>query len=82
MTEKDIKDKSEQIIEALTDLSLGKEPHLLSNESFRKLGNHPNFQQIKNIYLAYLQTFDGKIDTPEKIKLLFDLRMKINELFD
>lgn len=82
MNEKDIKEKSEQIIEALTDLSLGKEPHLLSNDIFRKLGKHPNFEQIKNTYIGYLQTFDGKIDSPEEIKLLFDFRMKITALYE
>ncbi len=82
MNEKDIKDRSEEIVKTLTDLSLGREPHLLSNDIFRKLGKHPNFEQIKNTYIGYLQTFDGKIDTPEEIKMLFDLRMKIIELFD
>ncbi len=82
MNEKEIKERSEEIVEALTDLSLGKEPHLLSNDIFKKLGKHPNFDQIKNAYIEYLQTFDGKIDTPEEIKLLFDFRMKIAALFD
>ena len=82
MNEKEMKERSEEIVEALADLSIGKEPHLLSNDIFRKLGKHPNFDQIKNAYIDYLQIFDGKIDTPEEIKMLFDFRMKIITLFD
>lgn len=82
MNERDIKEKSERIVEALTDLSLGKEPNFLSNEAFRKLASHPNFLEIKNAYIGYLQTFDGKIDSPEEIKFLFDFRMRIIGLFE
>ena len=82
MNEKEMKDKSEEIVEALTDLSIGKEPHILSNDIFRKLAKHPNFEQIKKAYIDYFQIFDGKIDTPKEIKILFDFRMKIITLFD
>ena len=82
MNEKEIKDKAEQIVEALTSLSLGREANLLSNEALKKLSNHPNYTQIRNVYITYLQSFDGKIESIENIKQLFDFRMKIVELFD
>ena len=82
MTEKEVKDRAEQIIEALSALSLGREPNLLSGEVFKTLSDHPNFIGIKNAYIDYLQTFDGKVDAPEDIKNLFDFRMKIVSLFE
>ncbi len=82
MNEKKAKDRAELILDALTNLAIGKEPGWFSNDAFRKLATHPNFNEIKNVYIAYLQTFDGKIDTPEKIKALFDFRMKLINLFD
>jgi len=82
MTEKEIKDRAESIIEALTALSLGREPNILSGEVFKKLADHQNFENIKSTYLEYLSSFDGKVDSPEDIKRMFDLRMKVVELFD
>ena len=82
MTEKEIKDKAEQIVEALTALSLGKEPNLLSSDVFKKLAQHNNFIQIRDAYIAYLQTLDANVDAPEEIKRLFDFRMQIVALFD
>lgn len=82
MTEKEIKDKAEQLVEALAALSLGKEPNLLSGEVFKKLSGHQNFNQIKLAYISYLQSFDGNIDSAEDIKRMFDFRMEIVNLFD
>ena len=82
MTEKEIKDRAEQIIEALTALSLGREPNMLSNDAFRKLSGHDNYLVIRDAYIAYLQSFEGKVESPDDIKNLFDFRMKIVELFD
>ena len=82
MTEKEIKDKAEQIVEALTALSLGKEPNMLSGDVLKKLPAHPNFEKIRNAYSNYLQSFDDKVDAAEDIKRLFDFRMEIVALFD
>ncbi len=82
MTEKEIKEKAEQIVEALTALSFGKEPNMLSGEVFKKLSGHQNFTQIKTAYIAYLQSFDGCVDAPDDIKRMFDFRMEIVNLFD
>jgi len=82
MTEKEVKDKAEQIIEALSALSLGREPNLLSGEVFKTLSDDPNFVGIRNAYIEYLQSFDGKVDSSDDIKNLFDFRMKIVGLFE
>lgn len=82
MTEKEIRDRAEQIIEALTALSLGREPNMLSNDAFKKLSGHDNFIMIRDTYIAYLQLFEGNIESPADIKNLFEFRMKIVELFD
>jgi hypothetical protein len=81
MSEKEIKEKAEQIIEALTSLSLGNEPTMFSNEAFRKLCKHDNFLQIRDAYVTFLNEFNGGIESPEDIKRLFDFRMKIVKLF-
>jgi hypothetical protein len=82
MTEKEVKDRAEQIVEALMSLSLGREPNILSNDAFRKLSSHPNFFEIRNAYIEYLQSFDGNIEDSEDIKKMFDFRLHIVELFD
>lgn len=82
MTEKEIKDRAEQIIEALTAISLGREPNMLSNDAYRKLSAHDNFLLIRDAYITYLQLFEGKVESPDDIKKLFDFRMQILELFD
>ena len=82
MTEKEIKDRAEQIVEALTSLSLGREPNMLSNDAFKKLSSHPNFFEIRIAYIEYLQSFDGNIEDSEDIKKMFDFRLHFVELFD
>ena len=82
MTEKEIKEKAELIVEALTALSMGREPNVLSGEVFKKLSGHQNYTQIRDSYIKYLQTFDGKVDTAEDIKAMFDFRLEIVSLFD
>jgi len=82
MTEKEIKEKAELIVEALTALSMGREPNVLSGEVFKKLSGHQNYTQIRDAYIKYLQTFDGKVDTAEDIKAMFDFRLEIVSLFD
>lgn len=82
MNEKEILAKAESIVEALTSLSLGKEPSLLSGATFKKLATHLNFIAIRDAYIAYLQAFDGKIETAEEIKRIFEFRMEVTILFE
>lgn len=82
MNEKEVKDRAEAIVEALTDLSLGKEPSLLSSEILKKLGGHQHFENIKTLYCSYLTNFSGKVNTANDIKALFDFRLQIVELYE
>lgn len=82
MTEKEIKDRAEEIIESLTALSLGKEPNILSSDVFKKLAEHKNFEQIKSLYISRLNSFNAKVISTSDIKALFDFRIQIVELYD
>lgn len=82
MTEKDVIRKAEQIVETLAQISMGKGPGMLSNEIFRKLSAHTNFFEIRDLYVEYLQIFDGAVNSPEKIKRLSDLRLAIVQLYE
>ena len=82
MNEKEMKERAEEIVEALTCLSLGKEPGLLSGKVYKRLAAHANFSAIRDAYAGYLQSFDGKTDTTEELKKLFDFRIQIVQLFD
>jgi hypothetical protein len=81
ITEKKIKETAEDIVEAITAISLGKQPNILSNSVYKSIATHTNFQQIKQLVIDYLQTFDGKLDTTEELKALNDFRFKIVELY-
>jgi len=81
INEKKVKETAEDIVESIAALSLGKEPNLLSNSVFKSISTHSNFQQIKQLVIDYLQTFDGKLETTEELKALNDFRFKIVELY-
>lgn len=82
MNEKELKEQAEEIIDALHALSIGKEPGLLSGNVFKKLAAHPSFLQIRDTYVNYLKDFDGKIETGEEIRKLFELRMSLCTLYN
>lgn len=81
INEKKLKETAENIVESVAALSLGKEPSLLSNSVFKSISTHENFQQIKQLVVDYLQTFDGKLETAEELRALTDFRFKIVELY-
>lgn len=80
--EKKIKELAENIVEAVVNLSLGKEPKLLSNSVFKSMPKHPNFIRIKNLIIEHLQLFDGKLETADDWKRLNDFRFKLIELYE
>ena len=77
-----IKELTETIVEAITALSLGKEPSLLSNSVYKSIAKHPNFNQIKDLIAEHIQNFDGKLESSEEWKSLIDFRFKIVELYN
>jgi len=81
INEKKVKETAEEIVESIAAICLGKEPNLLSNSVYKSIATHENFQQIKQLVIDYLQTFDGKLETTEELKALNDFRFKIVELY-
>lgn len=81
MNEKKLKEEAEKIVDAFISLSIGKEPHLLSNTVFKKLADHPNFELIKQEIVNYLSWFTGKVVDKNEIKRLSDFRFRIYELY-
>ena len=83
MEEKDIVEISTDVIESLTKLSMGEQPHLLSNRVFKSLAEHANFIIIKKLYADFLlNDFNGQYSDSESLKKLTELRYKLAELYD
>jgi len=82
MNEEQTKNAAESIVKTLVELSLGKEPNIFSKSPFRKLAEHKNYTLIRDAYIDYLKEFDGKIDSDEDMKRLFDFRIKILNYFN
>jgi len=80
--EKKIKELTENIVESIISLSLGKQPNLLSNSVYKFIANHPNYLQIRQLVVEYLQNFDGKVETAEEWKKLTDFRFNIIDLYN
>ncbi len=80
--EKKIKELTENIVESIVSLSLGKEPNLLSNSVYKSIANHPNFMRIRQLVVEHLQNFDEKSETAEEWKKLADFRFNINDLYN
>lgn len=78
--EKKIKELSETIVKSIVDLSMGKEPNFLSNSIYRTISKHPNLIQIKQLIVEHLQSFDGKVETPEEWKRLSEFRYNLLKL--
>ena len=81
LNEKQIKELVENIVEAIVAASLGKEPSLLSNAVFKTIADHPNYALIKSAVIAYLQAFDGKVESTEEWKRLSDFRFQVVALY-
>jgi len=77
-----IKELTETIVEAVTALSLGKEPSLLSNSIYKSIAKHSNFSEIKELIAEHIRNFDGKLESSEEWKSLIDFRFKIVELYN
>ena len=82
MDEKELIELSDELVHAITKLSLGEKPGFLSGSVYKKLSNHTNFGEIKQCYIEHLQTFKGTYDNSIELKKLTDFRYKIVELFN
>ena len=82
MEEKDIIEKTDEIIQALTRLILGEAPGMLSNRTFKDLPKHPEFDAIKELYIAHIAKFKGTYETTDELKYLTDFRYELIKLYN
>jgi hypothetical protein len=81
MNEKEIKEISEDIVEAIVALSLGREPNFISGKIFKTISKHPQYENMKKLYIDFLMNFDGKFESTEEIKKLSDFRFALVQLY-
>ena len=83
MDEKKIINLSEEIVYAITDISLGKSKGGLMNSVNKTLSKNPAlFSQLRDAYVNYLQSIDGKVDEVMEVKALSDFRYQIVDIYD
>ena len=81
-SEKKIKEKTEKIMTAFVELSMGKEVGWFSGAVYKRLKKNRNFEAIKGLIIEHLQKFDGNIDNSEKLLELSEFRLRLLHLFD
>jgi hypothetical protein len=82
MKEDEIKELAKDIVEAIVDLSLGKEPSFISAKTFKSVAKHPKFEDMKNLYIEFLTSFNLNEDSSNELRVLTDFRIKMVELFN
>ena len=83
MDEKKIISLSEEIVNAIVDISMGKSKSGLINSVHKTLAKDPFlFTQLRDAYVNYLQSIDGKVDEVMEVKALSDFRYGIVEIYD
>ena len=70
------------IVEAIVDLSLGKEPNIISAKTFKSVAKHPKFEDMKSLYIEFLTSFNINADSSDELRGLMDFRIKMVELFN
>lgn len=82
MKEDEIKELAKDIVEAIVDLSLGKEPNIISAKTFKSVAKHPKFEDMKSLYIEFLTSFNINADSSSELRGLTDFRIKMVELFN
>jgi len=86
MTEKEIISKSDDIIEALVAISLGKGNILAKvpgsmTRFLTKAENHDIFESLKQCYIDYLSEVDSLINDMDEVKRLSDFRYELVNIY-
>jgi|688.fasta_scaffold357426_2 hypothetical protein len=81
MDEKELIELSDEIIDALTKLAMGSKPGFLSGSVYKNLASHPKFMDMKQLYIEFLNEFDGSYSEPAKLKKLTDFRFSLIALY-
>jgi hypothetical protein len=82
MKEDEIKELAKDIVEAIVDLSLGKEPNIISARTFKNVAKHSKFEDMKNLYIEFLTSFNLSADSSSELRGLTDFRIKMVELYN
>ena len=83
MDEKKIINLSEEIVYAITDICMGKSKSGLINSVHKTLSKDQLlFSQLRDAYVNYLQSIDGKVDEVMEVKALSDFRYGIVDIYD
>lgn len=72
---------SEKIIKAIIELNYLDETNLYSDEMMEIIAKHPKYEDMKNLYIDFLNNSDCKYDTEAEIKKLTEFRCKIEEIY-
>jgi hypothetical protein len=81
MNQQETKNLSEKIIKAIIDLNYLNETKLYSDEMMEIIAKHPKYEDMKNLYIDFLNNSDCKYDTELEIRKLTDFRCKIEGIF-
>lgn len=82
MEEKNIIEKTDEIIQAFTRLILGEYPGMLSNRIFKDLPKHSHFNELKLLYISHIQQFNGSYETTDDLKRLTDFRYELIKIYE
>jgi hypothetical protein len=81
LTEKQIIEIAEKIFESYIDLSLGKEPGLLSGSVYKSIESHPKKNEMLGVCKEYFSVFNGKISEISEWERLAKFRLRLVELY-
>ena len=81
LTEKELNELAEKIIEACFDICMDREPNIISGEVFKKVYKHTNRYEILNTFKEFIQQSEPELTNPERWKVKVALKFKIVELY-
>lgn len=81
LSEKQIIEIAEKIFESYVNLSLGKEPGLLSGTVYRNIDSHPKMKEMLDTCKEYFTVFNGKISEIPEWERLAKFRLRLIDLY-
>ena len=81
LTEKELNELAEKIIEACFDICMEKEPSLISGEVFKRVFKHDKRAEIMSIFKEFIMKSEFELTNSDKWKEKVDLKFKIVELY-
>lgn len=81
LSEKQIIEIAEKIFKSYVNLSLGKEPGLLSGSVYKSIDSHPRMREMLDVCKEYFTAFGGKISEVKEWERLAKFRLRLIELY-